>query len=259
MTLVWPAEALVTPDDLPIGVEINSYTGGPYVWKTIWQYTPENVDPVMGAANFYLLQAVSNNALSNMIADNHMLSLQQDAKRRLNQTVTQLDEVFLKYGLMAVGGEARYIRRLGDKKLSRKRAYAWIGFKTAYDQLGPAVLEEIATEFDQQPDTSAGGPTWATVTRLVHQRVTRKISPVVFVDSVIGLQHNTGVFLNKVPWNSQSGGDWAGGLSIIQDHIGPATSALETQWRVLKRYADLPVRNLWSDYSNAVKRESLFQ
>jgi hypothetical protein len=122
-----------------------------------------------------------------------------EAQQKFDKLVTELDDIFVRYSIMAVGGESRHHYAIGGKVLPgpAHRPWAWEAWKPIYDHVGPQVILDLIPYFLEMSG-SFGGEAWATVCRIVHSRLVGELPPRLFVDRCFTLQHNSGCFFNKV-------------------------------------------------------------
>src|SRR5439155_6872509 len=116
--------------------------------------------------------------------------------------IKTLDPVLLQYSEMAIGGEIRH--HFSCHELNHVgRSTAWALWKHLADRVGPDIYRmaaEIFRNFEALGLEGYGGEPWAKAAEIVHARLTGKLSPELFIDRVMDLEHNGGCFLNKVHW-----------------------------------------------------------
>jgi len=158
-----------------------------------------NLNLENSAADFYLL---------------YDLSLDGYCNDEFNDLLTTLVTQFTAYTDLAVGGELRHTISkyryslegvLGTEDgLSLitpcgSREGAWRAWRDLRETYGAAVLREAIDAFNLQSISNGyGGPSWARIAKLLLQYVEGKISPLMFIDSCWGLEHNGGCYFSKV-------------------------------------------------------------
>jgi hypothetical protein len=170
-----------------------------------------------------------------------------EAKRQLDTLVQNLDDIFTRYTIMAVGGESRHHRAIGGIVLPGPdhRPWAWRTWKPIYDHVGPQAVLDIIPYFEEMGG-SFGGQAWVNVCRILHSRLVGELPPHLFVDRCFTLQHNSGCFFNKV--FSVSGMDAVLPLhgrdefpaQSLMDWCGEETKTLwERYWQACNTYMGL--------------------
>ena len=205
-----------------------------------------------GAADFYLLDVVEHNVDCGPIAEPMLVVMAEEAKAYRKNLVAKYDPTFCGYVDMAIGGELRYHRAVGGgRHLPESRSEAWRYWKLLRDRGGVELLLETAQLFDEILGGSVGGKAWADATRLLHARLTNRITPAQWVDRVFTLQHNGGAFTNKITWNgSETGGD-------ITSHIGPAPHQDPPDFKTQTNYASGDARALFADWWPAANKNRM--
>lgn len=175
-----------------------------------WELEPM-LDLTRAAADYYLL------ALMDSIQDKALAAV---VKPLLNAHLMFMDTQFQRYLHMAVGGELRHARRHYNgpwtkfapeivglfKNASMKggRHDAWHVWKSFVETHGWEKTAGWAAQVFNAGHwpPSFGGKNWGNVAVTLHRRLKGEITPLVFVDTTLGLQHNTGcVFNKKVGWS----------------------------------------------------------
>ena len=141
------------------------------------------------------------------------------------ELVDILDRSFVPYVHIAIGGEIRHHRAMGDH-LSNDRNEAWSDWRTIFDTIGNDSLldvEQLFLEFGE--DNTYGGPNWAAVTKILWLRHQEMLGPdlytnkKLFVDRVFSLQHNGGSLFDKITWSVKNMRGWGvGKLSHLLDY-----------------------------------------
>ena len=175
-----------------------------------WELEPM-LDLTRAAADYYLL------ALMDSLQDK---KLNKVLKPKLEAHLEFMDTQFQRYLHMAVGGELRHARRYYNglwtafapeivglfKNTSMKggRHDAWHVWRAFVETHGWEKTAGWAAQVFNAGHWSAsfGGKNWGNVAVTLHRRLKGEITPLVFVDTTLGLQHNTGcVFNKKVGWS----------------------------------------------------------
>tara|TARA_R110000824_G_scaffold238121_4_gene426873 strand:+ start:893 stop:1654 length:762 start_codon:yes stop_codon:yes gene_type:complete len=126
---------------------------------------------------------------------------------------------FVKYTDMALGGEIRHARdmvapskipaplqkavkwKIESQKpqfgLSNNRHQAWAAWRFFRKQFGNVALIWAEQTFVSFKVHAFGGPRWANIAKTLRLYVTGEYSPIMFVDTCWGLQHNGGSYFNK--------------------------------------------------------------
>lgn len=222
----------------------------PKSWHTFWPETrkAQNLDVCEVAADFYILQALANFEWCEMeFLKGAVMDDVYEAREMLDALVTEIDPVFLQYFDMSVGGELRHHHALRiHGQYPNIRAVAWVVWGRIREALGARALdlaEDLFLDFNRD---GYGGVPWAEIANVVRMRVEGQLTPELFVDRAINLQHHGGVAFNKVGWAIKN----RFGLNIggIQSEIGPAHSATPPRYDVLMAFTTRPVETLARRY-----------
>jgi hypothetical protein len=143
---------------------------------------------------------------------------------RFQKLLDSLLPQFVAYTDMAVGGELRHSnakkqivngaplplrRALSDGTLPSHRHEAWRGWYRFRRHYGTLALQWAQDTFHLFTGGGFGGPKWANIAHILHLYETEEITPLTFVDTCWGLQHNGGTYFNKA-WG-------IGGLQDVLD------------------------------------------
>ncbi len=232
-------------------------------WQVAWPLLAEghsNLDPCRAAADFYLLDALrfamvnKSDCPRTIFAGSYDLrSVQAEAHERFAWLVAILDAIFCEYVEMACGGELRHHAAMGNRVVSSVRRTAWAQWKAIHDELGDDCLLDMATLFDEFGPGSFGGAKWGFAARLLHDRLTDRITKSQWVNMVFQLVHNGGVFLNKLDWAVHNRRKW--NLHYLQHNVLPAQAI--DGWRTLLSVASPRTVALWNDYWTITNRTRL--
>lgn len=185
-------------------------------WQEAWpELDYANTDPIVEAADFYILQGLSESAFvqfdrltlpqpakvlqaaitlgvsldeyeqRNVIAKEvyindprqKLTELADEAKLMLVAQVNKLDPVFVSYLHLACGGELRHHGAVGGKTYSSNRHEAWAGWKAVFDTYGLDSLKTMASLFREFVGGSFGGEKWAVAADLLYDRLQGKLGP----------------------------------------------------------------------------------
>lgn len=219
-------------------------------WRHVWQID-RTISPMAAAADFYMLEAVVHNMDVGPVVDDELRLLAEMARRYRAGLVEYLDLVFREYTDMAIGGELRYHRAIGNEKVVRgNRSDAWVDWKYLRDQVGPRALKDAAFLFREMTDGGIGGEPWAVACDLLYMRVTNRITPEQWVDRVFTLVHNGGAFINKIAW----GPNEAESGQELQLYIGPLHSATQRTFHMLRMFSSNKAGHIWDDWIVASNR-----
>lgn len=220
-----------------------------------WKFEPDRkpvdkdyyaeFDPVQGMADFYLLSYMETQPPAAPYAVDYVDAMQaitSEAAKAKSQLVAELDQPFQQYLDIAIGGELRHHPAIGIKVLPASRRDAWAVWPSIREQVGPQALLDAAMLFEEFTNAGYGGEPWAAAARILHQRVTGKIPPWIFVDRVFTMQHHNGSILNKVFWGQK--GIVNGNVELCL-MVGEAHSDDETDLATLLLFASPPTRELF--------------
>lgn len=145
----------------------------------------------------------------------YSLCLEGKAVTEFDVQLDKLERQFRAYTDMAVGGELRHARGFATKKhsaltlpsplkaafadghLPQSRHGAWIGWYSFRLKYGTVALLWAERVFSYMHG-GLGGKRWAKIAKVLRMYETGKITKITFVDACWGLQHNGGVYLNKI-------------------------------------------------------------
>ena len=95
-------------------------------------------------------------------------------------------------------------------------------------------LEWAVKSFREMPSAPVGGENWAIIAETLLYRERGQISSIIFLDTVWGLEHNTGTYFSKMPWGSDDGrlrqvldGNLKGNF---ESFVGIASGEVEKMW-----------------------------
>lgn len=226
-------------------------------WERAWpNIRSTERDPVQWAADFYLYQALASGGLNaqcgctvpcdhsirTMVAIEDPIAL-KEARHRLHVLTDEIDLVFREYIDMACGGEVRHHPSVGKEGvLHQSRTVAWAQWRDIRRVVGTQALLDMEALFLDYNDGGGGGiagPRWANAARLLHSRLTGKLTKELFVDQTFSLVHNGGVFLNKLGWKC---GDQ---LTDMQGVVLPAQA--KDDYDTILDYASPEAAALWAE------------
>ena len=175
-----------------------------------WEWTPGShdvrwghwqLDPDMNlkrtAADFYLLMD---------------LNIDEEDEGRFQELMDWLLPQFIRYTDMAVGGELRHAANMlksGSKcplplamalntgKIPQGRHEAWKAWKFFRKTHGSQALRWAQITFPRFKSNAFGGKPWANIANILWQYETGALTPVAFVDTCWGLEHNGGCYFDK--------------------------------------------------------------
>ena len=207
-----------------------------------------------GAADFYLLETVQRNLDCGELAEPMLVVMAEEARLARANLVATYDPTFCGYADMAIGGELRYHIAVGNNRhLPGNRTEAWKHWRILRARGGTDVLLDAAGLFDEMGGGGVGGAKWAAAARLLHSRLTNRITPEQWVDRVFTLQHNGGAFTNKITWGP---GGFESGQDIC-NLIGPAHANHPTDYVTLLKYASRSGRGLFYDWWPVANRNRM--
>ena len=204
------------------------------VTKGIWE-----LDPGMKlrhrAAEFYLMMDLDLDGLDG---------------GRFQKLMDSLLPQFVAYTDMAVGGELRHSRAkvasnqlptplrraLADSTLPSHRHEAWRGWYRFRKHYGTLALEWAEEVFPHFSGGGFGGKKWANIASILRMYETDGLTPLMFVDTCWGLQHNGGAYFDKV-WPTK------GLKSVLDANLAESIPGLLA-------YATAPVRNFYNKKRN---------
>ena len=82
-------------------------------------------------------------------------------------------------------------------EISSNRHQAWNAWKYFRRQYGNIALTWAEDTFVLFKGNGFGGPRWANIAKTLRHFVTGEYSPIMFIDTCWGLQHNGGSYFNK--------------------------------------------------------------
>ena len=204
------------------------------VTKGIWELDP-NLKLRHRAAEFYLMMDLDLDGLDG---------------GKFQKLMDYLLPQFVAYTDMAVGGELRHSRAkvasnqlptplrraLADSTLPSHRHEAWRGWYRFRRHYGTLALEWAKDTFPKFSGGGYGGPKWATIADILYQYERGELTPLMFVDTCWGLQHNGGAYFDKA-WPTKY-------LKQVLDYN------LAENIPGLLHYATVPVRNFYNKKRN---------
>lgn len=237
-------------------------------WQSAWPLVRDEArawcDPCQVAADFYLLDALRHSVVNascgcterckhHIAKDSPTLRMiRVESNQLFDDLVGKLDPLFQQYVEMACGGELRHHGCIGGQVVSGERRIAWAQWRAVREYVGNQALLDMADLFmDWGKETGYGGPKWAEAARLLHDRVTGRITPPQWVDRVFTLVHNGGVFLNKVDWQVHNRKKWP--LHLMQEKVLPAHAS--DGFGILLRVCSPEVKKLWDENWVEMNRE----
>jgi len=178
----------------------NPKYGGYDVRWTHWQLD-KNMNLKRTAADFYLLLD---------------LNIEEEDAGRFEALMLYLIPQFTRYTDMAVGGEIRHSKgkvaaatipaplrkALTTGVLPSNRHQAWHNWKFFRGQFGSVALKWSQETFNKFGGGGFGGPRWANIAKILWMFETGQLTPITFIDSCWGLEHNGGAYFNKA-WQTQ--------------------------------------------------------
>ena len=201
------ADVSITTSGAPVqSVPDHDAEEGNYKWE--WQPGSHDVrwghwqlDPTMNlkrtAADFYLLMD---------------LNIDEEDEGRFQELMDWLLPQCIHYTDMAVGGELRHASHMMEQggtvpaplavalntgKLPQDRHAAWKAWKFFRKTHGSQALKWAQTTFPKFNSAAFGGEPWANIAKVLWQYETGALTPVAFVDTCWGLQHNGGCYFDK--------------------------------------------------------------
>ena len=138
-----------------------------------------------------------------------MADLADSARSQQRGLIDEAAPILYAYGQMAVGGELRYASSVVETYRTKARPDAWAAWYHICEQAGPQEALEYAISVfrkDFEESSVLGGELWALAAELLLAYTKGELGPTphsndkIFVDRMLSLQHNCGVFLNKGDW-----------------------------------------------------------
>jgi hypothetical protein len=146
------------------------------------------------------------------------LNLEDKDEGRFQQLMDWIIPQFVRYTDMAVGGELRHARyklksgaksllplplrrALSDGTLPSQRHSAWHNWKFFRNAYGSVALRWAEACFNSFSGGGYGGPRWANIAKVLRMYETGELTPISFIDTCWGLEHNGGAYFNKA-WNT---------------------------------------------------------
>lgn len=229
-------------------------------WQKIWTIDNDTRDPTQNMADFYLLDGIAHmvfNCDFQMRASTSLQVIAAEAQKMAADLIEGCDLAFREYADMAIGGELRHHAATKFDILPGSRSNAWVRWRVIRQIIGPDALLDAAALFRDFTSGGIGGERWAVACEILYGRLTGKYDKRTFVDRVFTLQHNGGMFINKIPWATKNDPRW--GIGVMKSHIGPAHTANPTMFGPLLAVASAPVRSLfveWWRATNIVRRHA---
>lgn len=242
----WAARGQVTKEDHKASLT------PPVPWKDAWKIRPECYDPVKAAGEYYILESIASQVVGRTAGayrgdDTSIRVICGEAKEMQDALVATFAPVFQAYANMAIGGELRHHSAVGGQCLSLLRKTAWAGWLRIREIVGPQALLDAAELFLEIKGNTYGGKKWAEACYILHAYETGKISSKIFVDRMFSLQHNGGVFLNKVEWAVTNPNKYS--LYYLKESVLPAHGCSpEPKYDVLLGACGTAVRQLFADF-----------
>ncbi|KKM61926.1 hypothetical protein LCGC14_1526790, partial [marine sediment metagenome] len=208
------------------------------IWKKTWKIN-SGLNMIQACADFYILYDL-------------LLDFPDDTtiKELFNAHQKRLLQQFVAYTDMVIGGELRhaihkipYISALNRAKQLKRISSAytsivnqiykfgynakgtkdgramfwnkWYSMRQMYENDALIVAHDLYKYFNNYWGNGYGGLAWARPTKLLLDYNKGKLTGVIFVDSVWFLQHNGGIFLNKVWGRNNSIADFAKGMHKV--------------------------------------------
>jgi len=204
------------------------------VTKGIWELDP-NLKLRHRAAEFYLMMDLDLDGLDG---------------GKFQKLMDYLLPQFVAYTDMAVGGELRHSRlkvpsnqlptplrrAIADSTLPSHRHEAWRGWYRFRRHYGTLALEWAEEVFPHFSGGGFGGKKWANIASILRMYETDGLTPLMFVDTCWGLQHNGGAYFDKV-WPTK------GLKSVLDANLAESIPGLLA-------YATVPVRNFYNKKRN---------
>ena len=204
------------------------------VTKGIWELDP-NLKLRHRAAEFYLMMDLDLDGLDG---------------GKFQKLMDYLLPQFVAYTDMAVGGELRHSRAkvpsnqlptplrraLADSTLPSNRWEAWRGWHRFRKHYGTLALEWAEEVFPSFSGGGFGGKKWANIASILRMYETDDLTPLMFVDTCWGLQHNGGAYFDKA-WTTK------GLKSVLDANLAESIPGL-------LYYATAPVRNFYNKKRN---------
>jgi hypothetical protein len=149
------------------------------------------------AADFYLL---------------YDLSLEDQDEGRFQQLMDWILPQFVNYTDMAVGGELRHSKgklasgsavpkplatALKSGELPMNRHAAWHRWKFFRAKYGTVALAWADRTFRMFKGGGYGGPKWGNIAKVLWMYERDELTPISFIDTCWGLEHNGGAYFNK--------------------------------------------------------------
>lgn len=220
-------------------------------WTKAWPLTADRTDPCTDAADFYLLEALAhallnrpNRGVELFLDHPEVRVVAREAQRTQENLIERLDPVYCQYVDLACGGELRHHPAVSGRTLDGNRRAAWSGWKVVRDTVGLQALLDAEDLFNDWTGGGYGGPKWGAGARLLYDRLAGKITKKQWIDRVFALQHNGGVFLNKIDWPVTNDPKWA--LGYMQSKVLVAHAG--DDFGTLLKVASPEVKRLWRAY-----------
>jgi len=206
-----------------------------------WEWTPGSHDVRWG--HWQLDQTMN---LKRTAADFYLLmdlNIDEEDEGRFQELMNWLLPQFLRYTDMAVGGELRHAAHMmksGTKapaplaiafntgKMPQDRHAAWKAWKFFRKTHGSQALKWAQITFPRFKGNGFGGKPWANIAKVLWMYETGLLTPITFVDTCWGLQHNGGCYFDKA-WG-------VSGLKTVLD------SNLHKNFALLRSFASPSVR-----------------
>ena len=175
-----------------------------------WEWTPGSHDVRWG---HWQLDSTMN--LKRTAADFYLLmdlNIDEEDEGRFQELMDWLLPQFIRYTDMAVGGELRHAAHMmksGTKapaplaialntgKIPQDRHAAWKAWKFFRKTHGSQALKWAQITFPRFKSNGFGGKPWANIAKVLWMYETGLLTPITFVDTCWGLQHNGGCYFDK--------------------------------------------------------------
>lgn len=217
----------------------------------MWGTRHNEMDLCQIASDYYILLAMRGNLI---IGEAHDEYIRREAGIILKSLVEEYDRPLMNYIDMAIGGELRHHNAF-RKHLSENRRYAWAVWHHIRARHGTYALSEASRMFLEFKGGSFGGKKWSDAALTLKSRVDGQITPELWIDRCLNLQHNGGCFFNKLKYGYKNVLGW--GLYELQANILPQHGLRSPNWQELLATASDQVRDLFFEYWTSANYERL--
>lgn len=160
-----------------------------------------------------------NMKLTRLAADFYLLydlNIEEQDNGLFGQLMNWILPQFRNYTDMAVGGELRHgpshINHKAPVSTTLRKAWsngtipsnrhaAWHNWKFFRNMNGTIALKWAEDAFKMFSGNQYGGPPWANIANVLWMYESGQLTPISFVDTCFGLEHNGGAYFNKA-WNT---------------------------------------------------------